>query len=80
MKQKKNSSYSVFYNLNHPTTTMKQTDVNFTNVHIKNFFEMYMKLDYFYFSDFDLDSKVTEILKYILFLSSEKYGQGSSIN
>ena len=27
---------------------------------------MYIKLNYFYFSDFDLEVKMTEILKYIL--------------
>ena len=30
---------------------------------------MYIKLDYFNFSSFDLEVKVTQILKYILFLT-----------
>ena len=30
---------------------------------------MYIKLDYFYFSAFDLEVKVIEILKYILLFS-----------
>ena len=38
---------------------------------------MYMKLDYFYFTIFNLDVKATEILKYILLVSAEKYGQGA---
>ena len=37
---------------------------------------MYMKLDeYFYFSAFDLEVKVTEILTYIFLFSAEKHGQ-----
>ena len=34
---------------------------------------MYIKLDYFYFSDFDLEEKETDILKYILSFSMEKH-------
>ena len=33
---------------------------------------MYIKLNYFYFSAFDLKLKVTEILKYILLFSKKK--------
>ena len=41
---------------------------------------MYIKLYYFYFSPFDLEVKVTEILKYILLFSEEKYGHGQETN
>ena len=37
---------------------------------------MYIKLDYFYLSVFDLDVKATEILNYIHFFSKEEYGPG----
>ena len=39
-----------------------------------------MKIDYFYFSAFDLEVKATEILKYILHFSGKKHGQGREIN
>ena len=41
---------------------------------------MYIKLDYFYFTAFDLQVKAPEILKYILSLSEEKHGQGLGTN
>ena len=41
---------------------------------------MYIKLDYFYFSAFVFEGKVTEILKYILVFFGEKHGQGQGIN
>ena len=41
---------------------------------------MYIKLDYFYSLAFDLEIKVTEILKYILPFSGEEHGQGWGTN
>ena len=41
---------------------------------------MFIELDYFYISSFDLEVKVTEILKYILFFSEEKHSHGKGIN
>ena len=36
-----------------------------------------MKLDYFYFSAFELEVKATEIFKYILLFSEERHDQGT---
>ena len=41
---------------------------------------MHIKLDYFYFSTFDLDVKTTKILKYILPFHGEKHDQGRWTN
>ena len=40
---------------------------------------MFMKLDYFYFSAFDLEVKVTEILKYIRHSFADKHNGGREI-
>ena len=37
---------------------------------------MFITQEYFYFSVFELEVKVTEISKYILLFPREKYGQG----
>ena len=47
------------------THILKQADAKFTAILIKNIFLMYIKLDYFYFSVFDLGVKLIEILKNI---------------
>ena len=40
---------------------------------------MYIKLDYFYFSTFDLKAKVIEIWMGILPFPGEKHGQGEKL-
>ena len=52
----------------------KKVGVDFTNVLINNVFCMHIRLDYFYFSAFNLEVKETEILKYILLFSGKKHG------
>ena len=47
--------------------SLRQPNVDFINVLIKFFFEIFVKLDCFYFSAFDFEMKLNKILKNILF-------------
>ena len=65
----------IFYNLKSPLNhkrSLKPSNVNFPNV----LFLMYMKLDYFFFSAFDLEMNASEILKYLLLFFRKKCRQG----
>ena len=59
----------IFLHLGHTynhNRFLKQAFMDYSKILAKNYLYMYIKLDYFYFSAFDLEVKATEILKYIL--------------
>ena len=66
--------------ITHNNKLLKQADVDFTNVLIKNVFSIFINLDNVYFSAFDLEKKVTEIFKYSQHFSEKKHGQGRGKN
>ena len=53
--------------------------LDFTYVLVKIFL-ICIKLDYFYFSTFDLESKATEISKNTQFFVGEKHSYGQGMN